>query len=570
MSVFFNGRLLTTPTTASVVNDDAMANRNLTVGNVVAFIGKSTGGEPNVALRFGNPTQAKLILRSGELLDAVVKAFDPSAQTPAPSTVIALRVNPALQSSADVAAAGEVGTVLTLSSVNYGQADNQIKYKIESGTTTGKRFTVQRGTESYSQDNIARQAFSIRYSGSESTATATIDEAGLTLAYGSTTLALDFADFATVTDLVDRINVVTGFAAAVLADSYNSPTANGLDFITTQDVKTATYNVTANLQAIIDWLNSGANPLVTAERTAAKGTVPANIGFTYLTGGTDGTTTNTEWSAGFGVLQKSDFQWLCPISGSSAIHAMADAHVAFCSTVLRRERRCIAGTVASTSDESAITAAKSLNSDRTSLVHIGYYDYNAAGALVLRPPYMTAALIAAMFAGVPPGTPLTNKTMKVQGLERELLNPTDTDPLIKGGVLCVENTDEGYKIVKSISTWLVNKNYNRVEQSTGAALDFTVRNVRNAVDVTRGEKGSPLLLSRSVSLAESALKELARAEPQGPGVLVGDENSPPYKNITATFEGDVTRIQFECSPAIPNNYNLVTVYAVPFSGSATA
>ena len=251
MSVFFNGRLLTTPTTASVVNDDAMANRNLTVGNVVAFIGKSTGGEPNVALRFGNPTQAKLILRSGELLDAVVKAFDPSAQTPAPSTVIALRVNPALQSSADVAAAGEVGTVLTLSSVNYGQADNQIKYKIESGTTTGKRFTVQRGTESYSQDNIARQAFSIRYSGSESTATATIDEAGLTLAYGSTTLALDFADFATVTDLVDRINVVTGFAAAVLADSYNSPTANGLDFITTQDVKTATSEaVTAIKEAI--------------------------------------------------------------------------------------------------------------------------------------------------------------------------------------------------------------------------------------------------------------------------------------------------------------------------------
>jgi hypothetical protein len=183
---------------------------------------------------------------------------------------------------------------------------------------------------------------------------------------------------------------------------------------------------------------------------------------------------------------------------------------------------------------------------------------------------MTAALIAAAFSGVNPGTPLTNKTLKVQGLERDLLNPTDTDVLIEAGVLCVENTEQGYKVVQSISTWLTNDNYNRVEQSTGCALDFTVRNVRQAVDVLRGQKGNPLLLSRSNSIAESTLRELARAEPEGPGVLAGDETNPPYKNITSSLEGDVLRIQFECSPVIPANYVLVTVYAVPFSGSATA
>ena len=44
MPVFFNGRLWVSPATMSVVDDSAMYNRNLSVGNVVALIGKSVGG----------------------------------------------------------------------------------------------------------------------------------------------------------------------------------------------------------------------------------------------------------------------------------------------------------------------------------------------------------------------------------------------------------------------------------------------------------------------------------------------------------------------------------------------
>ncbi|WP_443698655.1 hypothetical protein, partial [Pseudomonas sp.] len=153
---------------------------------------------------------------------------------------------------------------------------------------------------------------------------------------------------------------------------------------------------------------------------------------------------------------------------------------------------------------------------------------------------------------------------------RDLLNPTDTDILIRAGVLCVENTDEGYKVVKSISTWLVNDNYNRVEQSTGFALDYTARSVRKALDVLRGQKGNPLVLARAISITESTLKELAKPEPQGPGVLAGDAANPAYKNITASLNGDVLRTDYECSPVIPVNFVLNTIYATPFSGSASA
>lgn len=571
MSVFFNGQLLVSPTTASVVEDSAMANRNLSVGNVVAYIGRSEGGKPATALRFGSPDEAKAALRGGELLTAVTKAFAPSTQTGGPTTVIAIRVNPSTQASLTLKDASSSG-VINLVSTDYGLHTNQIKLKVESGSSVGKKLTTQFGNSYYTVDNLTRNALSVQYTGSEATATMSITGTSVVLkAPAATDVAnIDLNSFKTIQQLVDRINSIPDFSASVLDGNNNRTALNGLDFVAAQDVKAAAYTVKAELQAIVDWINSAGEGFVTATREVGAGSVPANIPFTYLAGGSDGVVTNGEWSNAFTALQGTDAQWIVPLSSEPSIHAMADAHVHFMSNVGKMERRAIVGTASGTSDADAIAAAKDLNSDRTSLVHLGYYDYDKSGDLVLFEPFQTAALIAGMFSGVNPGTPLTNKTIAVRGLERDLRNPTDTDPLILGGVLCVENTQEGYKVVQSISTWLINNNYNRVEQSTGVALDFVVRNVRQAVDVLRGQKGNPLVLSRAISITESALRELAREEPQGPGVIVGNAESPAYRNIQASLEGDVLRIQFECSPVIPVNYVLTTVFAVPFSGVSVA
>lgn len=572
MSVFFNGQLLTTPTTATAVNDDAMSNQNLSVGNVVALVGKSSGGKPKAGLRFGTPTEAKRVLRSGELLEAVLKAFKPSNQVGGPATVVAVRVNPATQASAVLKGAGGADTI-NLQSTGYGLGENQIKVRIENGSLSGKRLTSQLGSSYYTADNVGRTAFTVQYTGAADAAKIGITGTTVTLTVGTASpvvVNIPLAEFKTVSALVDRINSEVGFAASVLDRSDNKATLNGLDFITDVDVKTAAVSVKADLQAVIDWFNGNGEGYLNASRAAGAGTPPSNIPFTYLTGGTDGNTTNADWADAFDALQSIDVQWLTPVSGEASIRAMCDTHVQFTSNQLRRERRAITGTDIDTSDDEAKAAAKELNSDRTSVVHLGYYDYDALGNLVLFPPYMTAAMIAGAFAGVSPGTPLTNKTLAVRGWERDLLVPTDTDPLILAGVLCVENTDSGYKVVKSISTWLVNDNYNRVEQSCGVALDYVARNVREGLDELRGQKGNPLVLSRAISIADSRLRELARPEPQGPGVIVGDAENPAYRNIIATLEGDVVRVDYECSPVIPVNFVLNTIYAKPFSGSASA
>jgi len=571
MPYFFNGRLWISPATMSNVDDSAMANKNLSVGNVVALIGTSTGGQPNKPLTFGDPTTAKNVLKSGELLTAVQKAFSPSTEVGGPASVVVIRVNPATQSALTLLDASAAPSIV-LTSADWGAWTKQIKIKLQAGSTKGFQATSQYGNSYYTQDNISRDAFSVQYTGGGASATMSITGTSVILSSpaGTPVSTIDLTQMKTIQQLVDAIDTVPNFTALVLDGNGTKPALNGLDYVNAVDVKATAYTATANLQALVDWFNSTAQGYVTAARAANAGNVPALIPFTYLTGGSDGVTTNQQWSDAFSALQAADVQWVTPVTSDPSIAAMTDAHVQFMSTTGRKERRSVCGTATGTSDAAAIAAAKAINSDRTSLTHLGFYDYDDNGDLVLFPPYILAAMIAGAFSGVNPGTPMTNKSLSVRGLERDLVNPTDTDPLITGGVLCVENTSSGFKVVKSISTWLTNDNYNRVEQSVGAALDFTVRNVRNALDVLRGQKATPENMARAVSIADSTLRLLAGPEPTGPGVLVGDQANPAYKNIQAVLDGDVIGVSFQCSPVLPINYIPVSVYAVPYSGSASA
>ncbi len=569
MGLFFNGRLYVSPATVSAIDDSALRNTNANVGNILAVLGRAEGGQPATTLRFGSAAEAAAVLRGGELLKAIELAFDASSEVAGPAQVVAIRVDPATVSTLTLNDAVAAPSIV-LTSRDFGQSTTQIKVKVEAGSLAGKKVTVQRGNDTYVGDNLVREVLSASYAGA-GTAAITVGAAQvLLLINGSAVATLDLAVFGTVQALVDRINTQAGWSAAVLGTFGTNPTLGALDSLNSQPVTGALTIVSANLQAVLDWFNSSASPLVSASRSGGSGLQPANVAFTYLSGGITGTPVTTDWQAGFDALQAVDVQWVVPISGEPAIHAMTQAHVAFMSNVARKERRGIVGTMIGTTDAQAIAAAKSLNDDRMSITHLGFYDFDAAGRLALFAPYLLAAQLAGAFSGVNPGTALTNKSIKVRGLERKLRNPTDTDQLILGGVLCVEDTPRGFRVVKSVTTWLNNLNYNRVEVSVGVALDFVSRSVREVLDELRGGKGTPAILAQAVSRVDSVLRGLARPEPLGPGVLAGDVLNPAFKNIKASLEGDILRVEFQASPVIPVNYIPIVIYAVPYSGTASA
>jgi hypothetical protein len=568
-SYFFDGRLWTTPAAMSLVNDNAMLPVSLTVGNVLALLGTCRDGQPNTPLSFGDPSDVRKLLGDGELTDAAEKAFAPSDEVGGPSTVVCIRVGTSTPATLTLNDAS-TGAAIALASASYGVTANLTKVQIAAGTLSGKMVSTQRGATFYVGDNIGRSAFTVRYSGGAASAQMAINNATVTLSAptGTPVAVIDLATYASVTQLVDRINATPGFVATVTAGSDNTPSLNGLDTVTAQDVKTANYVARADLQAIVDWLNT-VDTLVVATRVAGAGAVPVNLSWTYLAGGTDPAVLVGDWTNAMTTLQTVDAQWVVPLSGDPAIHAAMDAHVQFMSHAGRHERRALVGPPAGTLLSAVLLLPLALNSDRTAMVWPGYYDFNSAGVLTLYPPYMAAAVVAAGFAGSNPGLPMTNKALTVRGLETVIRDPVDTDALIQAGVLCLSGSSKGFKVVRSVSTWLVNNKFNRVEVSCGAATDFTVRNVREALDVLKGSEGDPLVLQRAVSITESALIELSKPRPEGPGVLVGDANSPPYKSIRASLQGDVLQVSFQCSPVIPVNFIPITVSVLPFSGTAS-
>jgi hypothetical protein len=175
--------------------------------------------------------------------------------------------------------------------------------------------------------------------------------------------------------------------------------------------------------------------------------------------------------------------------------------------------------------------------------------------------------VAGGFAAMNVGNTMTNKVLSLQGIDPVVSKLTDTDSLIDAGILTIKQSRRGYVVAKAISTWRSNANYNRVEISTGWALDYVARTVREALETSIGRKASPITLHEAISITDSVLRELAKPEPVGQGVIVGE---PAYRGISAEIQGDVLRVWFECSPVIPVNFVLVGIYAQAYSGQVTA
>lgn len=81
-SVYFNGELITIPGAYSMTDASGMSTKSDGDGaKIIAFIGESTGGEPAAVQFFSEPTTAKKVLKSGDLLKACEKAWNPVSKT---------------------------------------------------------------------------------------------------------------------------------------------------------------------------------------------------------------------------------------------------------------------------------------------------------------------------------------------------------------------------------------------------------------------------------------------------------------------------------------------------------
>lgn len=569
--VLWNGKAFRLPQAASRIDSSGLNRVTLGGSNVLAILCECVGLiPPKTAKKVTNPAEALGLIHpsSEEARMAAKMAFDPARGVAGASDVYIVPVNPA------TAAALTIDSKITLTSYLFGLVANQVKAKVETGTTAGtKKVSIAFQENSEVFDNLERKSFSIDYTGAGSAATMTIDQGAGTLTTSVTgaagdNLNLSFATYDTIQSLVDAINATGKYTAVVLSDRPKTHKTIHLDNVTTQDVATV-YTAKSDLQGIIEHINTF-SAYVSAVRAGGAAAVPANADWAYLSGGGNGTTLNSDWQSAFDLLKTMDVHLVVPLTSNASIWAMGDTHVQTMSGMdgKMERRQFVGGALKSWVAEASRTTnlntllgeAKALNSDRTVHVGLGVKLYDELGAAKLYPGYIAACLYAGIAAGSSPVMPLTRKYLNCLGLEVDL-RKGEIDDLIKGGV-AVPIPDlvqgAGYVISRQMTTWLQDDDLFRIEFSVGRGADYIAREVRKRHELLIGQPGTAGLDATILNITNSVLDAAKRAE------YIRDYD--PTKT-QLRVEGTERYVDYSAMPILPVNWIFSTYHLEPVSFS---
>lgn len=431
MAITFNGAVLTQPQART-----AFAGQGLSVAppahpapHTLAVLGpadQGTNAWVSVATASDIVTHFGV---TGDLAQALALCLAPVAGlATAAAPIKAYNVNPTTVASGTMQSAGAV-TQVTLTTIRSGAAANQIKWAVSAGTTVGYKVTLgddYSGVVMAPQDNISLAVLSIWYSGTGTSPTVSTTDTSLTVAATTSDVGgtVSFSAGTTVQQVVNQINQFAGWNAALLDPNPSDLATALLDNISSVVVGTTSATATtvsANVTAVVRYLNSGTNPWVTAVRAAGATSLATTGLWVYASGGSTGTATTATWQAAYTALQAdTDVAWVVPVSPSATEWAANDAHCQYMHS-LGYGRTGVVGGAAGTTLAAAQSAIQGLAySPYTAYLANGVQDLNAAGQVVTYAPYLSAARVAAMQSVLPLNEALTLKPIQALGLEQTL------------------------------------------------------------------------------------------------------------------------------------------------------
>lgn len=577
-SVYFNGEILTIPGAYSTTDVSLMSTKGDNVGaKVIALIGECTGGEPGVVQFFTEPTSARKTLKSGDLLKACEKAWNPVSKTKegvklgGANLIACIRSNQATKSKYTVQVESEgLKDQMVFQSKDWGE-DTAHQIKMQDGTLSGtkKLIVYDQSNGRYETFDNVGNAFTINYTGESEYAelNITADEHGtLTLQtkVGTSTedaqedinVKLDPIKFKTLKALISELQSYENYTVTANS-SYNARLkVTDLDLVTKAEIKKGSggtdYRVTAIFADLKSKLDLNSQLIELSEFDKTLGAIE-NFEYVTLEGGTQGTSPSS-WIEYFDALSNFDIFYITPLTSDITIHAELASHINEMSGNLGKERRGIVGGETGETVAESIQRARDLSSDRMQVVHGGFYDVNSNSELQLYPPYILAAQHAGRAAFLEDGEPATHDVYRMSAPEYKL-ERNEITQLLQGGVLAFEfvlgknNASQSYvRLVQDLTTDTVSTDTVHTERATGALADSINKEIRENLDnlLTGKRTGVGDLTSaknRVISiLADRKLK----------GHIID------YKDVYVTKSGTVTEVDYSVAPAEPNNFTLIT------------
>ena len=568
-NVYFNGELLTIPGAYSTTDVSAMSTKgDSDTAKVIALIGECTGGEPGVVQFFTEPTAARKVLKSGELLKACEKAWNPVSKSKTgvkldgANLIACIRSNEATKSSTTIN-----DGQLVISSKDWG-ANTAFQVKLQDGTVKGskKLVTYDQVNGTYETiDNIGA-LFTLKYTGNQKYAEVNIQPSDDNYSYLTTKVGedaetatedikikLDRIKIKSIKTLIGEIQAYENYQL-VIPGNYNPRLkVTDLDKVSALDI-TSAQPITAVYADMKSKLENSSQLIELTSFDTSKGKIE-NFDYITLEGGTEGISP-ASWVKFFDALSNYDIFYIVPLTGDKAIHAELIAHINEMSGSMGRERRCVLGGNIGETLLETIDRSKTAAFDRVQVVYGGFWDYDSNNELTLYPPYILAAQHAGRAAYLEDGEPATHDVYRMAAPEYKL-ERNEITQLLQNGVLAFEfvlgktGTSQSYvRLVQDLTTDVLSTDTVHTERATGALADSINKQIREELDdLLTGRKTTSSDLTSAKNRIISILDDRKRKN-----------QIIDYKDVYVTKSGTVTEVDFSVAPAEPNNFTLITAH----------
>lgn len=523
-------------------------------------MGQCEGGKPTTLLQFNTVAEAVATLRSGALMEAVRLAFDPGGGLN-PQRVFAMRVNSAVQGSVDLEKTANA--MITLTSLDYGIYVNQIKILYGAGTNYGKKLTVSFKTDADEVfDDMRRQSLTIQNTGGAALLTIVNNSGAHTLVTtGTPALNIDLTDYPTIGDLAAYINDQSNFECTPIAGQEDASPLK-LDSVTSLDINTSAKTIESTMEAIIDTVNAGSARLSAAAANGANNReipdTPATL--TYLTSGSEGTYSTTEWTAALLQLEAEDIQLVSSPDDTAAVHAPIKTHCQKMSAVTgRKERQFLLGApwktgTLSTEMSTAVSAAQTLNSKNGLYAFNGGTQRDVNGVIQNYSAAYAGCMLMGIKCALAINQPLTHKKLNFIELEWKL-SDSNLEGLLKYGVAAINYAPNGVpQLVRQFNTYQTNDlKFN--EFSVVTEMFYASRDLREYLEERFvGQPGTAIAEGVLRGAVESRLAIYTDL-----GIfIINPETKLAWWNVTITISSDKVYVDYDAYVTMPINFEFIT------------
>jgi len=368
---------------------------------------------------------------------------------------------------------------------------------------------------------------------------------------------LDPADFNTLSEMIEAVDQFPSVSAVYTAGKDYAP--DEFDAFSDNDISVGNGSaiIRCDLAEIIGALSS--SNLVSAERatngirSVAQSSSPVPL-TAMLSGGSSSSANLSNWTTALTNIESSDIQIIVPWSGDEDVHGEIKKHLRN-SAIAGRERNAWIGADANESLTQLNTRAKSssMNDRNMALVGQSIKLIDPLGKTVTRDPMWLALMLACMQAGTPVATPLTRKYPDVVDVLGQWDGNKDASEAIRKGVCSLCFGPFGWRVERSVTTWLKDDNPIYSEVSANESINASVRDLRGALDIYIGDANRSMTANRIKSIVEARLNR-----------QVLDGVIKAFKDVVLEDLGDTLNVNYTVASVEPINFIRITASVARF------